>query len=161
MRITAQKDRKQIKLDLIDYKPDYIEHLIDIIFDAYQDQPEYGEPTRKHAKRYINWLSKHSNFFKILLLNGKPIGFIVADLEETPTKKYGEIHELAIKKEFWGFKLGDYLLDKAIDFLKEKGAEEIVLWVGKTNDKAISFYKKRGFEPVLEAGKWLKMVKKL
>ena len=67
------------KIELVDYEDKYKDNLVDIIFDAYQDYPEYGEPSRKHAKKYINWLKNHASMFKIATYDSKPVGFIVVD----------------------------------------------------------------------------------
>jgi ribosomal protein S18 acetylase RimI-like enzyme len=154
--------KENIKLK--DFSESFIQDLVDIIMDAYQEHPEYGESSRKHAKRYIKWLKKHSTFFKVLFVNSKPAGFVVGDGNWTDIegKRVGEIHELSVKKDFWGKGLGDLLLKEVLKHFKERGLKTAALWVGEKNQRAIDFYKKHGFR---ETGKsiygWLRMERKL
>lgn len=151
----------KMKIELKDFSEEYIDDLAQIIMDAYQDFPEYGEPNIKKAKKYINWLKNHSTFFKILFVNGEPAGFIVADAnwKSIDGKKVGEIHELALKKKYWGKGLGKLLLEAALEHLNSQGVNIYGLWVGTKNKSAIEFYKKYGFKPKYDYVKWLRMEK--
>ncbi|SNZ09201.1 Acetyltransferase (GNAT) family protein [Persephonella hydrogeniphila] len=152
------------KIRLEDFSEKYIPDVIDIIMDAYQEHPEYGEASRKHAKRYIKWLKKHSTFFKVLTVDDKPVGFVVGDGNwiDMDGKTVGEIHELSLKKDYWGKGLGDYLLKEVLNHFKKTGLKTAALWVGEKNKRAIDFYRKHGFK---ETGKsiygWLRMERKL
>ncbi len=154
--------KADMKVELKDFSEDYADILADIIMDAYQDFPEYGEPNIKKAKKYINWLKNHSTFFKILFVDGEPAGFIVADAnwKSLDGEKVGEIHELAIRKKYWGKGLGKLLLESALEHLKSQGVKVYGLWVGTKNRTAIEFYKKYGFKPVYNYVKWLRMEKR-
>lgn len=147
-------------IKLIDYKDTYKEDLIDVIFDAYKEHPEYGEPDRKSASKYIDWLKKHSTFFKILLYDNEVAGFIVADAnwkDFFDGKVVGEIHEIAIKRKFWGKGLGSYLINKAMEHFKKSGKNVVRLWVGKNNKEAIRFYEKLGFKSLYERWDYVRM----
>ncbi len=152
----------KIKTDI--YKDKYREDLIDIIFDAYSEHPEYGESSRKNAKKYINWLKNHSTMFDIVLDNDKPVAFVVADgnwVSSFSGERVGEIHELAIKKSYWGKGLGKFLMDKALNHFKNLKLKKAGLWVGEKNKRAIEFYKKYGFKPVRKYNQWLRMERNL
>ncbi|NPA52023.1 MAG: GNAT family N-acetyltransferase [Aquificae bacterium] len=151
-----------MKVELKDFSQDYIDALVDILMDAYQDFPEYGEPSKERAKKYINWLRNHSTLFKILFVDGEPVGFVVADAnwKRIDGKRVGEIHELALKKKYWGKGLGKLLLDTAIEHLKSKNVDILGLWVGKKNASAIKLYRNYGFLPVYDYVKWLRMEKR-
>ncbi len=153
------------EIKFIDFDDKYKEDLVDIIFDAYQDHPEYGEPSPKHAKKYINWLKNHSTMFKIAIQDDKPVGFIVVDTnwkdKFDDNRQVGEIHELAVKKQFWGKGVGSRLLNEALKHIKEKGLDTARLWVGEKNEEAKAFYKKRGFKPLFQGWGWLRMEKRL
>ncbi len=157
---------KEINMDikLIDYSDKYKEDLIDVIFDAYKEHPEYGEPDRKSASRYIDWLKTHSTFFKILIVDNEVAGFIVADSnwkDYFDRKTVGEIHEVAIKRKFWGKGLGTFLLNKSLEHFKSAGRNIARLWVGKNNKEAIEFYKRLGFKPLYERWDYLRMERML
>lgn len=51
------------------------------------------------------------------------------------------------------------LMDAAMKYLKSKGLNTFVLWIGKTNDAAIKFYEKLGFRIEGRWGRWFRMVK--
>lgn len=151
-------------IKFVDYQDKYKEDLIDVIFDAYKEHPEYGEPDRKSASKYINWLRKHSTFFKVLLVNDEVAGFIVADAnwkDYFDGKIVGEIHEIAIKRKFWGKGFGSYLINKALEHLKESGRDIVRLWVGRKNKEAIKFYKKLGFKPLYDRWDYVRMERRL
>ncbi|NPA58161.1 MAG: GNAT family N-acetyltransferase [Aquificae bacterium] len=132
--------------------------------DAYQDYPQYGEATRKQAKKYINWLKNHSTLFEVAYMDGRPAGFIVADAnwKDLKGKKVGEIHELAVRKEFWDRGIGKKLLERAVKHFRERGLDTAGLWAGDKNERAIRFYKKNGFQDTgLVYYGWLRMERKL
>ncbi|HIQ24901.1 MAG TPA: GNAT family N-acetyltransferase [Persephonella sp.] len=151
-------------IQIHDLLNDNINKLISILFDAYQDHPEYGEPTEKDARKYINWLKRHSTLFKIVYDKECPIAFLVVDtnwIDKFDKKNVGEIHELAIKKDYWGKNIGSMLLDLAFKHIKEKGLSTARLWVGEKNKEAIKFYEKKGFYPIFQGWGWIRMEKKL
>ncbi|ACO04416.1 MAG TPA: N-acetyltransferase [Persephonella sp.] len=153
-----EKDKVKLK----NYSDSYKKELINALFEAYLDLPEYGEPSYKSAKRYINWLKNHSTLFKVAFYNGEIAGFVVADAnwKDLYGRDVGEIHELAVRKKFWGKGIGKTLLEEALKHLKEKGKKEIGLWVGRKNRKAIEFYKKYGFKIEESYRDWLRMVRR-
>ncbi|WP_457626796.1 GNAT family N-acetyltransferase [Persephonella sp.] len=152
------------KVEIVPFSSERLGDVIQILMDAYQDYPEYGEATRKQAKRYIGWLKKHSTLFDVAYINGEPAGFIVADAnwKDLHGKNVGEIHELSIKKKFWGMGLGKKLLERALKHFREKGLKTAALWVGEKNRRAIDFYKKNGFKQTGSAYYgWLRMERSL
>jgi mycothiol synthase len=151
-------------IKLVDYQDKYKNELINTIFDAYQKHPEYGEPDFKSASKYIEWLKKHSTFFKVLIVNGEVAGFIVADAnwkDLSDSKEVGEIHEISIKRKYWGKGFGHYLINEALNHFKEKGKRIVRLWVGKKNKEAVKFYKNLGFRPLYEKWDYIRMEKRL
>ncbi len=146
------------------YSQEYRDDLIDIIFDAYSDFPEYGESSYKSAKRYINWLKNHSTLFDVVLDKNKPVAFVVADgnwISSFTGENIGEIHELAVRKDYWGKGIGKKLMEKALKHLKSLGLNKAGLWVGEKNKKAIQFYEKYGFKPVRKYNHWVRMERNL
>ena len=146
------------------FEEEYIDELVDVIFDAYQNYPEYGEPTRKDAKKYLKWLKKHSTLFDVVFDGEKPVAFLVVDTDwkdKFDKKSVGEIHELSVRKNYWGKGIGKFLLNRASKHIKEKGLSTARLWVGEKNKEAISFYEKHGFYPILQGWGWLRMERKV
>ncbi|WP_456402154.1 GNAT family N-acetyltransferase [Persephonella sp.] len=154
------KIQDKLNLKLKNFSEKLRDDVIKILFDAYQDLPEYGEKTYKDAKRYVNWLKNHSTYFKVAYVNQEPAGFVVADAHYK-NRPAGEIHELSVRKKFWGIGLGNMLLEEAEKHLKNEGKDFVGLWVGRKNLRAIDFYKKHGYKESDIYRDWLRMTKRL
>lgn len=59
-----------------------------------------------------------------------------------------EIAKLAVGEKFWGHRLGTYLMEEAINFAREKGAEKLLLYTARKLEHAIGIYEKFGFRQV-------------
>ncbi|MGM9748071.1 MAG: GNAT family N-acetyltransferase [Candidatus Cryptobacteroides sp.] len=77
-------------------------------------------------------------------------GFCVADIEEDGADPFGMVCDVLVKEEYRNCGIGGLLLEKAVDWLKEKGINDIYLESGKENHSAHSFFEKRGFRKVSE-----------
>ena len=71
------------------------------------------------------------------------IGFI--ELEQLSLEVY-RINALQVKEEFRGQQYGRELLEFALNYLKAKGAQGIILLVKKDNETAKKLYQKMGFQ---------------
>lgn len=139
-------------------------HLVEVYVGAYSEPEiaEYGELESGDALRYLKWLTRHSTFFCIALVEGKPVGFIVADASWVDYKgRCGEIHEWVVLPEFRRLGIGKQLFEKAIEHFKQKGIKRIGLWVGEGNRRALTIYQKMGFKETGRWGKWLRLEKSL
>ncbi len=145
-------------------KKEDIKHFVEIYQDAYEDLEEYAYTTRREIKNYYRWLMNRDPegiFFAEL---SEPVGVIACDsnwFSPFEMKKVGEIHELAVKREFWGKGIGSKLLEKGIGYLREKNKDFAELWVGERNDRAKKFYEKHGFKEKGRFGKWIRMFRKI
>ena len=145
------------------FSPDITDDLVKIYMEAYRGMEEYGESTEKRARKYINWLSRHSTFFCVALFQSKPVGFVSACSHWWSfgtDEKVGEIHEICVERNKQGLGLGSVLLWSALEHLREKGMKKFGLWVGEKNEKAIKFYSKFDFHIVGKFFKvWVRMEK--
>ncbi len=138
--------------------------LLDLYMAAYRDHPEYGESSRKKARRYLQWLRRHHTFFQVAEVGDRLAGFVVVDTnwEDEYGQKVGEIHELAVHPDFWGQGVGQRLLEAALDFIRSQGLDRARLWVGEENWRARRFYQRLGFrETGVGWGPWVRMVKRV
>jgi len=76
--------------------------------------------------------------------NEKPVGFILTGLR----KERGRIDAMGVIKEKRGTGLAQRMLQQAIEALKWKGAEKIILEVASNDPRAVKFYQKNGFREV-------------
>lgn len=77
------------------------------------------------------------------------LGYLKLNFKESQTEKldehYFEIERIYVLKAFLGQKIGQFLLNKAIEIGREKKLEYVWLGVWEENHRAIRFYEKNGF----------------
>lgn len=139
-----------------------LKEIMEVYHNAYTEMPIYAYKSRHDIKGYLKWLYKlgPEGFF-VATLDDKIVGFIAACQnwwDYALNKDVGEIHELAVEKNYQKSGIGSLLFEAAIDLLRQRH-NIIGLWVGDRNERAILFYKKRGFKIAGKAGKWLRMRK--
>ncbi|ACX52763.1 GCN5-related N-acetyltransferase [Ammonifex degensii KC4] len=136
-------------------------YLVNLYLSAYAPFPEYAYTHPREVKGYLRWLFQHSQGgFLVALVEGIPAGFISTDPEWEDHwlgERVGEIHEIVVDPAHQQKGIGSLLLQRGIQFLKERGCRTVGLWVGVGNTKAQNFYRKHGFTPGPTAGKWLRM----
>ena len=99
-------------------------------------------------------LIEKNNIFYAVLYNNQPAGYskIVFDCPHpaVPLEAVTKMERLYLLKEFYNLKLGQHLMQQAIDLSKAKGERGMWLNVWKKNERAIRFYQKQEFETVGE-----------
>ncbi len=146
------------------FRPEDVPALVDIYMAAYREHPEYGEPNREAARRYLRWLERHHTFFQVAEVDGRPVGFIVVDARwrDWNGHRVGEIHELAVHPDYWGKSVAQRLLEAGLAHIREQGLRRAGLWVGVHNERAQAFYRRAGFRPARTRwGEWVRMTKRL
>jgi len=104
---------------------------------------EAFNPRNPSFDMYI-YLTYGSDIF-VADIGKKIVGYVVTmELD----KLRGKIISLAVKKEFRGSGIGEYLMRRAIERLREKGKKEIALEVRVSNKIAQKLYEKLGFKIV-------------
>lgn len=73
------------------------------------------------------------------------IGYCISTVE----KEKGEIESLFIEEEFRKNRLGNKLIENAIEWLKEKRCNKILVSVADGHEGVFDFYMKNGFYPRL------------
>jgi ribosomal protein S18 acetylase RimI-like enzyme len=91
--------------------------------------------------------------------NGIPAGFIhlQTQTDHFNGEKHAYISDLAVDKVFEGKGIGSLLLDKAEEWVHQKGYRFLTLYVFAGNQNARHLYEKRGFEQ--EVIKYVKVIK--
>lgn len=94
------------------------------------------------------WRNPDSTFL-LASLEGKLVGYTKVNLAAAQTDVQDpeslEVARLYTLEEVWGKGVGQYLLDAALEFAKEKGKTFVWLGVWEHNARAISFYEKNRF----------------
>ena len=95
------------------------------------------------------WRNPASTFL-LASLEGKLVGYTKVNLAAAQTDVQDpeslEVARLYTLEEVWGRGVGQFLLDAALDFAKEKGKTFVWLGVWEHNTRAISFYEKNRFK---------------
>jgi ribosomal protein S18 acetylase RimI-like enzyme len=90
----------------------------------------------------------NSQFF-IAYSESEPIGYLKINFGDAQTEILNddalEIHRIYVSQAFHGKKVGQLLLDKAIEIAKQTTSEYIWLGVWEENHRALQFYTKNGF----------------
>jgi ribosomal protein S18 acetylase RimI-like enzyme len=95
------------------------------------------------------WKNPASTFL-LASLEGKLVGYTKVNLAAAQTDVHDpeslEVARLYTLEEVWGRGVGQFLLNAALTFAKEKGMTYVWLGVWEHNARAIRFYKKNGFK---------------
>ena len=101
------------------------------------------------AERLAAELADEHSAFYLATLGEEVIGYLkvntgTAQTESTDANSL-EIERIYVRKAFHGHKVGQRLLDKALEIGRERNAEAVWLGVWEKNPRAIRFYEKNGF----------------
>ena len=95
-------------------------------------------------------LRNPASTFLLASLEGKLVGYTKLNLAAAQTDVQDpeslEVARLYTLEEVWGKGVGQFLLDAALDFAKEKEKSYVWLGVWEHNARAIRFYEKNGFK---------------
>ncbi|MEM2210278.1 MAG: GNAT family N-acetyltransferase [Nitrososphaerales archaeon] len=152
-------------MEIRNIKIDDINRFVKLYIESYKGLEEYAYTNEGDIKRYFNWLLSRDpyGFFIIEDIN-KPIGVVACDtnwFSQFDSILVGEIHEIFVYPSYRRRGIGRMLVDKAIEYAKDRGKEKVGLWVGVKNLSAKEFYKKLGFIETITLGKWIRMIKKI
>ena len=106
----------------------------------------YRTLTFEDRKRSIQQRAIGGEIRVDLALNdsGQPIGYCITSIDRTLT---GEIDSIFVDPQYRGQGIGTVLMEKALDWLKVKGAKKNVVSVAVGNEQAYVFYEQFGFFP--------------
>ncbi len=80
----------------------------------------------------------------VFLENERPVGFIVTGVR----KNRGRVDAMGVVKEKRGTGLAQKILQYALERLKWKGVERVILEVAEEDPRAVRFYEKNGFREI-------------
>ncbi len=91
-------------------------------------------------------LESKVNLFLVVVIGERIAGY--ARCQGSNLKRFAHKVEfgICILKEFWGYKMGTYLLENCIQWADFNGIKKMTLHVVESNDKALNMYKNHGFE---------------
>ena len=138
IRLNKIEDQEQIARIKVDGWRDAYQNIID---KEYLNNLNYEIQTQK----YIDSFEQYKDF--VFVVENKKtkeiLGYSCFD-EKSKDGYDCEIVSLYIKPEYKGIGIGTLLFNKTINYLKDKGKKNLILWCIKQNEKSLSFYKKLG-----------------
>lgn len=103
----------------------------------------------KRRESWVESLENQSSTSQTLLacLDEKVLGFMGLGpcRDESASVKKGEIYAFYVEPEFQNLGIGKALMDAALNFLKEEGYPEVLLWTIEGNIQAQNWYESRGW----------------
>ena len=136
---------------------DEIKKLQDLNDDAFSSNPEFDDDLvldwaqSNLGKTYFTNTIKNPNDLLLVAEDGvKLVGYIGASPKkiEHRKSKYIEIDNLGVAKAYRKKGIGKMLMDKCLEWAKERGYRKVILTSYFKNTNAIAFYKKIGFSEI-------------
>ena len=103
----------------------------------------------EEMKARLEELLNHPDYHAIVAeRNGVVIGMLGLFLGRKFEKKdlFGRILTMAVDKEYRYKGIGGYLMEEAEKWLKDKGANLLVIYSGENSSSAHGFYRQQGFQ---------------
>ncbi len=117
-------------------------------------QPEHFIEASRPKELIVRHLDDADSAVFLLYGDSEPIGFIHAQLQEpedngiSKPQRFVCVWDIAVREGYRGIGAGSMLLEAALDWGRDSGAQYARLNVLAQNEKAARFYAKRGFTPV-------------
>ncbi|WP_026890781.1 GNAT family N-acetyltransferase [Lacrimispora aerotolerans] len=103
-------------------------------------------------QKLIKELEDKSTEFYFIFYNNEMAGYLKVNTGDSQTEKMGnetlEIERIYIRKKYQRKKLGEQLIQKAIEIAKVQYKKEVWLGVWEENHDALAFYERMGFCPI-------------
>jgi ribosomal protein S18 acetylase RimI-like enzyme len=102
-----------------------------------------------NAAQVASEINNPESEFYLATLDKETIGYLKLNFGNAQTEVFNkqaiEIHRIYVLKAFLGKKIGQLLLDEAIEIAHQTRAEYLWLGVWEENHRALQFYSKNGF----------------
>ncbi|NPB07415.1 MAG: GNAT family N-acetyltransferase [Aquificae bacterium] len=139
--------------------------LTELYLRAYRGLEEYAYTHPEDVRSYLEWLHRRDpEGFMVARADGRIVGFVAGDanwFSRREGKRVGAIHEIVVDPEYQGMGVGKKLMERILNYFREKGLDTAELWVGDENRKALNFYKKFGFFENGRYNYWIRMTRRL
>ncbi|WP_199425812.1 GNAT family N-acetyltransferase [Thermaerobacillus caldiproteolyticus] len=128
------------------FKPEDAEYIINSHYKIYNKEYNYDLSFKEFIKKGLNNFIERSDTTKeeiwILEINGVPKGSIGITMVD---ENVAQLRWFLVEPDLRGSGFGSKLIQKAIDFCREKAYKTILLWTNNDFKAARNLYKKFGF----------------
>ncbi len=156
---------KVIRFTIERASPEDIPKLVKVYSEGYKGLEEYAYTHEDDITAYMQWLFRRdiAGVF-VAKVGSEIVGFVASDgnwYSKREGKVVGAIHELVVLPEYRGTGIGKALVNRALEYFKERGLDTAELWVGDENEHAIDFYKSFHFKERDRFNYWIRMTREL
>ena len=131
-------------VEIISFDKKYVKNFHDLNIEWLENY-FYVEPHDKEVlENPVSYIIDNKGYIFFAKYNNEIVG-TVALIKE---KECYELSKMAVSPKYQGLKIGQKLMEKCIDFSKQKGWNKIMLYSNRKLNPAISLYKKVGFKEV-------------
>ena len=138
-----------------------LEDLVKVYLEGYRGLEEYSYTHPMDVRAYMNWLRRRDKEgMFVARAGGRIIGFVAGDanwFSKREHRRVGAVHEIVVLPEYRGMGIGHALMDRVLNYFREKGLHLVELWVGDENYRAIEFYRNLGFKEKGRYNYWVRM----
>lgn len=121
------------------------------------DEHRFIAPGGGDEEGYAGFLGSQIDADDVLVLvaerQGEVVGYAYAGIEPLSWKELrdecGFVHDLLVTDAARRSGAGEALMDRAINWLRERGMPRVVLWTSPQNDNARRLFERRGFRPTM------------
>lgn len=120
------------------------------------DSRRFLAPGKGVEAGYAGFLESQANDDDAIVLvadDSAVVGYVFAAIEPLSWKdlrgECGYIHDLLVVESARGTGVGEALLNRAVDWLRERRMPRVVLGTAARNDKARRLFERRGFRPTM------------
>lgn len=136
--------RLKSTIEIIDFQPAYSKDF----YELNMEWLEYYFHVEAHDKEVLenpqSYILDNDGYIFFARFNGEIVGTVALINEE----ECYELSKMAVSPKYRGMKIGQQLMDKCIDFSREKGWKKIMLYSNRSLTPAINLYRKVGFKEV-------------
>ncbi|MDJ0646759.1 MAG: bifunctional helix-turn-helix transcriptional regulator/GNAT family N-acetyltransferase, partial [Flavobacteriaceae bacterium] len=143
-RILENLKMKNTEVIIVPFKEAYVANFRDLNFEWLEKYFYVEDHDREVLENPRTYILDNGGHIFFALYKGKVAG-TVALINEP--EGY-ELSKMAVSPEFQGLKIGQQLMQYCIDFAKEKGWKELLLYSNTILENAIYIYRKYGFVEV-------------
>ena len=114
---------------------------------AHRTKPELIEGDRRALEAWFDAPSKPDEAMWIAELEGKPAGvaYLVTLVDYFNERPHAHLSVLAVEKWAEGKGVGSALLDKSVEWARERNSDRLTLSALVTNSRARALYERKGF----------------
>ncbi len=138
-----------------------LKELVNVYLEGYRGLEEYSYTHPDDVRAYMNWLwRRDSEGIFVAKIDDRIVGFVAGDsnwFSKREHRKVGAIHEIVVLPEYRRMGIGHALMERVLDYFRQRGLHVAELWVGDENYRAIEFYRKLGFRERGQYNYWVRM----